>query len=102
MKNNASGRSFKIVFKRDEVIDKISETYADVKEGEKMALFNSASYLEIAINKGNAAGLIWLAGIFRKIGSRPSSSRARLYYQTVRILFDNCGFDSDYNIFFEL
>ena len=28
------GRSFKIVFKRDEVIDKISETYADVPEGE--------------------------------------------------------------------
>jgi len=29
------GRSFKIVFKRDEVIDKVSETYADVTEGEK-------------------------------------------------------------------
>ncbi|MBP9098965.1 MAG: SAM-dependent chlorinase/fluorinase, partial [Ferruginibacter sp.] len=44
------GRSFTIVFKRDEVIDKISETYADVNEGEKLALFNSAGYLEIAIN----------------------------------------------------
>ena len=28
------GRSFKIVFKRDEMIEKISETYADVNEGE--------------------------------------------------------------------
>ena len=51
------GRSFKIVFKRDEVIEKISETYADVHESEKLALFNSANYLEIAVNKGNAAGL---------------------------------------------
>src|SRR5262249_29169183 len=30
------GRSFRIVFKRDEVIDSISETYADVGEGEKL------------------------------------------------------------------
>ena len=38
LKNNAKERSFKIVFKRDEVIDKISETYADVNEGEKLAI----------------------------------------------------------------
>src|SRR5678815_237221 len=60
------GRSFKIVFKRDEVIDKISESYADVHEGEKLALFNSAGYLEIAINKGNAAGLFGLKGFSEK------------------------------------
>ena len=60
------GRGFKINFKRDEVIDHISETYADVPEGEKLALFNSAGYLEIAINKGNAAGLAWAKRIFRK------------------------------------
>jgi len=54
------GRSFKIVFKRDEIIDKISDTYADVTESEKLALFNSAGYLEIAINKGNASGLLGL------------------------------------------
>src|SRR4030095_14438845 len=40
------GRIFKIVFKRDEVIDKISDTYADVPESEKLAFFNSAGYLE--------------------------------------------------------
>src|SRR5687768_654042 len=60
------GRSFKIVFKRDEIIDKISETYADVNESEKLALFNSAGYLEVAVNKGNAAGLFGLQGYSEK------------------------------------
>src|SRR4249920_396992 len=79
------GRSFKIVFKRDEVIDKISETYADVNEGEKLALFNSASYLEIAINKGNAAGLFGLQGYSEKSASQAQFLQSRLYYQTVRV-----------------
>ena len=82
------GRSFKIVFKRDEVIDKISESYADVNEGEKLALFNSASYLEIAINKGNAAGLFGLQGYSEKSASQAQFLQSRLYYQTVRILFE--------------
>lgn len=77
------GRSFKIVFKRDEVINTISETYANVKEGEKLALFNSAGYLEIAINKGNAAGLFGLQGFTEKAHSQ----QTRLFYQTVRIQF---------------
>lgn len=75
------GRPFTIVFKRDEVIDKISETYADVPEGEKLALFNSAGYLEIAINKGNAAGLFGLKGYSEKL------RQAQLSYQTVRVYF---------------
>ncbi len=81
------GRSFKIVFKRDEIIDKISETYADVNEGEKLALFNSAGYLEIAINRGNAAGLFGLQGYSEKqqqyqfISNRP-------FYQTVKVYFE--------------
>ena len=66
------GRSFRIVFKRDEVIDRISESYADVPEGEKLAIFNSAGYLEIAINKGNAAGLFGLKGFSEK--SKQASS----------------------------
>src|SRR6476620_10087625 len=78
------GRSFTIVFKRDEVIDKISETYADVAEGEKLALFNSAGYLEIAINKGNAAGLFGLQGFSEK----SQNLQNRLFYQTARILFE--------------
>ncbi|HEX4957892.1 MAG TPA: SAM-dependent chlorinase/fluorinase [Lacibacter sp.] len=80
------GRHFKIVFKRDEVIEKISETYADVQEGEKLALFNSAGYLEIAINKGNAAGLFGLQGFNEKNISQYTQSR--LFYQTVRVFFE--------------
>ena len=76
------GRGFRIVFKRDEIIDRISESYADVPEGEKLALFNSAGYLEIAINKGNAAGLFGLQGFSDK------SMQSQLSYQTVKVLFD--------------
>jgi S-adenosyl-L-methionine hydrolase (adenosine-forming) len=82
------GRSFKIVFKRDEVIDKISETYADAGEGEKLALFNAAGYLEIAINKGNAAGLLGLQGFAEKSMSQNQYLQNRLFYQTVRIYFE--------------
>ncbi|MBC7848096.1 MAG: SAM-dependent chlorinase/fluorinase [Chitinophagaceae bacterium] len=78
------GRPFRIIFKRDEVIDRISETYADVPEGEKLALFNSAGYLEIAINKGNAAGLFGLHGF----SEQSQSQQNRLFYQTARIYFD--------------
>ncbi len=77
------GRHFSIVFKRNEVIHTISETYADVPEGEKLALFNSAGYLEIAINKGNAAGLFGLQGFLEQ----SQSMQNRLFYQTVRIFF---------------
>ena len=76
------GRSFRIVFKRDEVIDRISESYADVAEGEKLALFNSAGYLEIAINKGNAAGLFGLKGFSEKL------MQGQLSYQTIRVYFE--------------
>lgn len=79
------GRSFKIVFKRDEMIDRISETYFSVPEGEKLALFNSAGYLEIAVNKGNAAGLFGLHGFSTR---QAAHIQNRLFYQTVRIFFD--------------
>ena len=82
------GRSFKIVFKRDEIIDKISESYADVNESEKLALFNSAGYLEIAINKGNAAGLLGLQGYSEKSVTQNQYLQNRLLYQTVRVYFD--------------
>ncbi len=82
------GRSFKIVFKRDEVIDRISETYADVNEGEKLALFNSAGYLEIAINKGNAAGLLGLQNFSEKQMQQSQYMNSRLFYQTVKVYFE--------------
>jgi S-adenosylmethionine hydrolase len=80
------GRSFRIVFKRDEMIDRISETYADVNEGEKLALFNSAGYLEIAINKGNAAGLFGLNDFTEQ--SQNQYLQNRLFYQTIRVYFE--------------
>jgi hypothetical protein len=84
-----NGRGFKIVFRRDEVIDRFSETYADVPEGEKSALFNSAGYLEIAVNKGNAAGLFGLQGYSEKnTGAGSQFMQTRLFYQTVRIYFE--------------
>lgn len=83
------GRSFKIVFKRDEVIDRISDTYADVAEGEKLALFNAAGYLEIAINKGNAAGLFGLQGYSeRQQQGHQQYVNNRLFYQTVKVFFE--------------
>ena len=82
------GRRFSIVFKRDEVIDKISESYADVAEGEKLAMFNSAGYLEIAVNKGNAAGLFGLQGYSEKqMANQHQFMNPGLFYQTVKVYF---------------
>lgn len=84
------GRRFSIVFMRDEKIDKISDSYADVPEGEKLAHFNSAGYLEIAINKGNAAGLLGLQGFSEALQQNPqiAALNNRLFYQTVKIFFE--------------
>ena len=87
--NQRKGRSFHIVFKRDEKIDKISETYADVPDGEKLALFNSAGYLEIAINKGNAAGLFGLQGYSENLlkSGQMSFDNKHSFYQTIQVIF---------------
>lgn len=82
------GRSFRIVFVRNEMIDRISETYADVEQGEKLALFNSAGYLEIAINKGNAAGLFGLKGFSEKANELGNMMQNQVFYQTVRVYFE--------------
>ncbi len=80
-------RKFAIFFRRDEMITQISETYADVPEGQKLALFNAAGYLEIAVNKGNAAGLFGLQG-FRRDQLQQGAYQQLSFYQTVRILFE--------------
>jgi S-adenosylmethionine hydrolase len=82
------GRHFKIVFKRDEIIERISGSYADVPQGEKLVLFNSAGYMEIAINKGNAAGLFGLKGFMEKAATGLPSMQNRLFYQTVKVFFE--------------
>lgn len=88
--SHRSGRNFSVVFKRDEVINKISETYADVPEGEKLVLFNTADYLEIAINKGKAASLFGLQGFSEKQQPilKVQFSNNHIFYQTVKIFFD--------------
>lgn len=80
------GRSFRIEFRRNEHIERISETYADVPQGEKLALFNSSGYLEIAINKGNAAGLLFGLHGYK---DQPDNAylQNRLFYQTVKVFF---------------
>jgi S-adenosylmethionine hydrolase len=82
------GRRFKIVFKRDEVIDRISGSYADVSQGEKLVIFNSAGYMEIAINKGNAAGLFGLKGYSEQTSQINSMVQNRIFYQTVKVFFE--------------
>ncbi len=55
------GRNFIINFRSpDDGISEISTSYSDVVPGEKVALFGSTGYLEIAINKGKASTLLGL------------------------------------------
>jgi S-adenosylmethionine hydrolase len=53
-----------------------------VPQGEKLAIFNSANYLEVAINKGNAAGLFGLQDF------TDQSLQHHLFYQTVKVYFE--------------
>lgn len=86
--NCRKGRSFKIYVMRDDHIDRISESYADVSEGGKVAVFNTAGYLEIAINKGNAAGLFGLQSYSRELQPADMHFHRHLFYQTIRIHFE--------------
>ena len=82
-----ANRRFRIETRRNDHIETISDTYADVPEGEKLALFNSAGYLEIAINKGNAAGLLFGLMGYKEEPSNPYLQN-RLFYNVVRIYFE--------------
>src|SRR5215217_6719036 len=82
------GRRFKIVFMRDEVVERISGSYADVPQGEKLVLFNSAGYMEIAINKGNAAGLFGLKGYSESSQQISKIFKKRLFFPTVKVFFE--------------
>lgn len=72
------GRPFSIQLLRDEVINTISNQYNDVTPGDKLCRFNSAGYLEIAINKGKAASLFG----FRMIRG------GQMIYNTIKITFE--------------
>ncbi|GAC1430723.1 MAG: SAM-dependent chlorinase/fluorinase [Chitinophagaceae bacterium] len=83
-----ASRPFRIETRRhDHHIETLSETYADVPEGEKLALFNSAGYLEIAINKGNAAGLLFGLMGYKEEPANPYLQN-RLFYNVVKIFFE--------------
>ena len=80
------GRRFRINFKGDESITRISSGYGDVAEGSKLAFFNTAGYLEIAVNKGNAAGLFGLQQFNTNLTT--GISQSRIFYQTVKVYFE--------------
>lgn len=55
------GRSFKINFRLPgETIYELHQSYSDVVPGERLALFGSTGFLEIAINQGKASSLLGL------------------------------------------
>lgn len=72
------GRDFSIKFMRDEQINTISKNYNSVREGQKLCRFNDAGYLEIAINRGEAAGLFGLRTAIDK----------QYIYNTIKIEFE--------------
>lgn len=53
-----NNRSFEIYYKSRDPIGTISSNYNDVSVGDVLCMFNSAEYLEIAINMGNANELL--------------------------------------------
>jgi S-adenosyl-L-methionine hydrolase (adenosine-forming) len=56
----AGGRPFSLYFRRHDPITRLSDNYCDVASGEPLCLFNSAGYLEIAINMDRAVTLLGL------------------------------------------
>lgn len=80
------GRRFSIVLKND-TIDELSNNYMSVQEGEKLVSFNSAGYVELAINRGNIAGLFGLQG-FNEMNYKEGKSMPNKYFYTlVSIIF---------------
>ena len=73
-----NGRPFRIQFMRDEEITELTPYYATVKESEKLCRFNSAGFLEIAINRGKAASLF---------GFRLHKEHHMIYH-TIKIFFE--------------
>ncbi|RYZ26335.1 MAG: hypothetical protein EOP49_43560 [Sphingobacteriales bacterium] len=70
------GRKFRIQIVRD-TVTRISNDYSDVPVSDKLCLFNSAGYMEIAINQGKASSLL---------GLRLHNER-QLIYQNIKIEF---------------
>lgn len=59
--NEHKNREFVIFMRKsDYTINKLSKSYEDTENGEIVAFFNTNGYMEIALNRGNAAGLLGL------------------------------------------
>lgn len=59
--NEHKNREFVIFMRKsDYTITRLSKSYEDTENGEIVAFFNTNGYLEIALNRGNAAGLLGL------------------------------------------
>ncbi len=58
-RNVGKNKKFFIGYRSDdEGISRISTSYSDVLPGEKLALFGTTGFLEIAVNQGNASSLL--------------------------------------------
>lgn len=75
----AQGRRFSINVLREEPITEISDQYNSVGHGIKLCRFNSAGYMEIAINNGKAASLF---------GLRIMHGSQHLMYSSIKIKFE--------------
>ena len=80
-------RSFIILVSRNEEITTISNNYASISEGDKLAWFNSAGYLEIAMNKGRVASLFGLQGYNQNLVKTGTVTQNKWFYDTVKIFF---------------
>ncbi len=80
------GRKFKIMLTRDD-LEVLSDSYLSVPEGEKLAWFNSAGFLELAINKGNMAGLFGFQDFNELNYKEGKSMQNKIFYQYVQINF---------------
>ena len=85
---HAKGRQFKIVFTRNETIEKLSKNYGEVPVSEKLAWFNSAGYLEIAVRGGNMAGLFGLSKYDDNQSSKQRPNDNKWFFQMVRVFFE--------------
>jgi S-adenosyl-L-methionine hydrolase (adenosine-forming) len=75
---HCANRKFTIQIVGREQITSIKKAYSDVENGKKLALFNSAGYLEIAVRGGNAAELFGF-----EIGESVNE-----IYKTIKIIFE--------------
>ena len=84
----AQGRTFKIVFTRTETITDLSHHYGEVPIADKLAWFNSAGYLEIAVRGGNMAGLFGLSKFDENQLNKQRPNDNKWFFQMVRVFFE--------------